>query len=172
MTAVHPRLPASGLLLVLALPSVSLAQSVTIVYEPAVAAVAATSVPSLSEWGLMALAAVMAFAAYRALRRGTGARLWSLAVLAAASLVVTQWIARPAMAVPAGVSMSSAAGGSVTANGTGEHSVSNTSGVALKIRSVDYENGTPRTPAGEPPCVSGLVVNAGQQCFVRIFNPL
>lgn len=172
MTAVHPRLPASGLLLVLALPSVSLAQSVTIVYEPAVAAVAATSVPSLSEWGLMALAAVMAFAAYRALRRGTGARLWSLAVLAAASLVVTQWIARPAMAVPAGVSMSSAAGGSVTANGTGEHSVSNNSGVALKIRSVSYENGAPRTPTGAPPCVSDLVVNAGQQCFVRISNPL
>lgn len=175
MTTFRSRLQAVGPLLVLTLPSVSLAQFVppttTIVYAPA-AAGSPTAVPTLSEWGLIALAAVMVFAAIRALRRGTGGRLLSLAIVAAASLAGTQWTARPAMAVPA-FTLSNAAGGTATWLGDGEIGVLNTTGVAQKIISVGLTGtGMLRPTEGSPRCVAGLVVNAGQQCYVNVAVPL
>lgn len=132
----------------------------TITYEPLVA-----NVPSLSEWGLMALVGMMAFAAFRVMRRGAPGRLLSLLALGAVAAIAASPWATPAMAVPP-LALTSPVGGTAVWTGTGEIGVPNNTSVPLRIVSVQVENAAAFSPEGSPICAAGVVLNPGQLCYI------
>lgn len=145
----------------LALPS--LAQTVTVVYEPA-----ASSVPTLSNWGLIAMVGLMAVAVFVTVRRGALGRLFSLFAAAAALTVTASQLATPAVAAP-DFALANAAGGTTVWGQTGTTPLPNTTTTALRIVSVQAAQDMLLVePEPSPRCVAGLVVSPGQTCYVTV----
>lgn len=147
----------------------------TLTYAPA--ATTTTSTPTLGAWMLLLLALLLAVVAYRVLRSRVSGRQMGLLALAG-SLVAggaaSGDLIRVAQAVIPSVSMSSPTGG--TANlGLGIQQVNNTSGVAQQITALTIvTNGdTFGNPGGSyvPQCVVGIVVAAGNSCYVDLIPP-
>jgi hypothetical protein len=134
----------------------------TIVYAPTPPS---TPVPTLSEWGLLILAVVMAMAAAVYLRKkGASKTLASVAFLSALVLggFSGDKLIGNARALPT-PAMTNPAGGTLSFGYTGQLAIPNISGVSQTIVSI-----TPTvlvaTPG--PTCVVGLVVPAGGQCYI------
>lgn len=141
-----------------------LAQTVTVVYAPE-----ASSVPTLSEMGLIVTIALMGFAAFMTLRSGASGRIFSLLTIGAALMFAASQFAPPATAAP-DFALSNPVGGTTVWNQTGTTAVPNTTTSALRIVSVEAGQGTYlEQPLLSPRCVPGLVVLAGQSCYVAVF---
>ncbi len=140
----------------------------TIVFSPTAAGGASVaSIPTLSQWGLIAVSVMTAFFAYRAIRHGAAGRILSVSAFGAAVAVAASQVAPPAFAVP-GHALENPQGGTVVLTGRGEFMLPNTSGAAQTIRSVTVDNATREVPQGAPECTAGLVVAAGSTCYVRV----
>lgn len=115
--------------------SLVMAQSVTITYGPDVA-----SVPTLSEWGMIAMALVLAVVALIAMRKGGSSKaVLSVALAAAIALGGGANALKEAMAAPVSPTllMTNQAGGSIVANeGVVTTVVANSTSVSLKILSI------------------------------------
>ncbi len=130
------------------------------------------SVPTLSEWSLLALAiAVGALGAY-ALRHKLTGRSLTLLILALGTVlgaVNGDKIISNAHAIILGV-MSNAAGGTATfaISPGSDTQLQNTTGVTLALTSI-----TPSTVATSalPTCALGLRIAAGQSCWVKLPAP-
>ncbi len=166
------RFPALATLAVFSAGAQAPIATTTIAYAPAAAAASPAGVPTLSEWGLIVLVGFMAFAAFRAMRKGGAARLFSLLAFGAAAVIGAAHFATPTQAAPF-LAFDQASGGVINWSGVGETAVENTTGVALKITAISYVGGvTPMTPIGTPECVVGLSVNPGAACYIRVINPI
>ena len=137
----------------------------TIVYAPATPA---SSIPTLSEWGMLILSVLMVVAAVVSLRKKAGNKtLASVALLSALVLggFAGDKVIGSANAITPAPVMSNPAGGTITPfyyDGT-ELPVTNTSGVAQMIVSI-----TPTVPVSttSPTCTTNLVVPAGGSCYI------
>ena len=167
MTSLKRLFQASTLAAVAGAPALALAQASNAVvsYAP----LASSSVPTLGEWGALGLSALVAIAAFRALRKKQGSRVvMSLALTAAGLLAAAQGsgVLGNAAAMIA-FEMDNPAGGSVALPlGLGVRPVQNTSGVPLRVLSV-----TPDTSRDDPAttCTVGLVLAPGASCNVQTF---
>lgn len=140
------------------------------------AAAGASAIPTLSEWGLIGMALLVAAMAYRSLRGRLGNKPLA-AVLLAGTLVLgaipsTGWIRPAAAVVVSEVALPLAGGG--TANVTDlnvDVPVKNTSGVPLKIVSV-VATGVNfiDNPAATPKCAAGQILAVGAVCYVKVSN--
>jgi len=166
------RFPALAALAVFSAGAQAPIATTTITYAPAAAAASPAGVPTLSEWGLIVLAGVMALAAFRAMRKGGAARLFSVLAFGAAAVMGAAQFATPTQAAPF-LAFDQASGGVISWPGIGEIPIENTTGVAQKITAISYVGGvTRRPPVGTPECVVGLSVNPGAICYIRVFNPV
>ena len=137
----------------------------TIVYAPATPA---SSIPTLSEWGMLILSVLMVVGAVVSLRKKAGNKtLASVALLSALVLggFAGDKVIGSANAITPAPVMSNPAGGTITPfyyDGT-ELPVTNTSGVAQMIVSI-----TPTVPVSttSPTCTTNLVVPAGGSCYI------
>lgn len=143
--------------------TVSMAQSVTITYGPDVA-----SVPTLSEWGMIIMAVVLAgFAAY-AMRKNANSKTIVSLMLGAIGLLgagLGHQVIHSTWALPA-PQMTNPAGGVTTAIplGIGNVSVQNTTNVPLRVITVSdpsVENAVGTT------CKSGVVVPPSASCILN-----
>jgi hypothetical protein len=171
---------------VLVAAAVGVAQSASaqsmgaVAYSP----LAAQSVPTLSEWGLIAMAAMLTVLALRTMKRQGHAPLKMLAagLLACAAFVGAHWSA-PAMAVvaPAEVVLDQAAGGvsdlphrSDLFYGDRFHiyTVQNTSSQPQRITALTPATGGQfKVPTGHSPqCTVGLILQANEVCYLRLYN--
>ncbi|WP_099742173.1 midcut-by-XrtH protein [Acidovorax sp. 62] len=152
----------------------------TVAYSP----LASQSVPTLSEWALIAMAAVLTACAYRTMKRQGHAALKVLAagLLACAAFVGAQWSA-PALAVmgPAEVVLDQAAGGighlpHKTALFFGDrfyvYTVQNTTSQPQRITALTPATGGQfKVPTGySPQCTVGLILQANEVCYLRLYN--
>lgn len=149
-------------------PVLSFAQSSNVVvsYAPL-----ATSVPTLGEWTALGLAALVAAAALRALRKQQGSRVVMGLALAAAGLFgAMQGSSLVGNAVASiAFEMDNPAGGTVQLPfGYGVQPVTNTSGVPLRVLSV-----TPNNSRDDPAttCRADTVLPPGASCNVQTFEP-
>lgn len=135
------------------------AQSIT--YAPA-----ASSIPTVSEWGLMLLSLVLVSAAFIALRNKKSKVLmaWFMAGSMALAVGGGGWLMSEAWAIP-DATLSSDSGGTLVLSGySGEFPVSGHPTLAMRI--VDVTPASLST-TGSPTCEAGRVVNAGGVCYVR-----
>lgn len=139
----------------------------TIVYAPD-----STGIPTLSEWGMLTLSALIAVAAVAFLRKKVGSKtLMSIAFLCALVLggVMGNRVMGEAQAASctAPSPMSSSTGGTLSFTSC-DGAVTNTSGVAQRIISISPASAdtTPNTPT----CAQNLVVPAGQSCYISAAN--
>ena len=145
------------------LGSHALAQSIT--YAPA-----STSVPTVSEWGLMLMSVVLAVAAWLVLRRQNSKALMAWAMVASLALAIGgsgRWISE-AWAIPS-PSMTNNNGGTLDLSvfsGGGEFPINGNQNIPMRI--VDLTP-TSLSTTGTPTCAVGLVVPYGGVCYVR-FN--
>ena len=160
-------LPRVSLALVAALVGMQAsAQSLT--YAPAT-----TSVPTLSEWGLLLTSLVLAVAAFVALRKQGSKTIASVAVVLAAAFGIAggHKIMGEAQAVLA-FSMSLDGGGTIdfsAATGSVDYRVSGHPTVPMRIASMDF---TSLSTTSQPTCSVGLVLAApGGVCYVRFNDP-
>ncbi len=144
-------------------------QTWTIVYAPG-----SVNIPTLSEWGMLALSALLAVAAVAALRNRIGGKtLLSIAFLCALVLggvIGTRMIGEAqAGTCAAPPPLSSPTGGTLNFTSCSSGTVTNTSGVALRIVSITPASSdtTPNTPT----CVQNLVLQAGQSCYIAATPP-
>ena len=144
-------------------------QAWTIVYTPE-----SVNIPTLSEWGMLALSALLAVAAVAALRKRIGGKtLLSIAFLCALVLagVVGNKVIGEAQAGTCATPppMSSPTGGTLSFTSCSSGTVTNTSGIAQRIISISPASAdtTPNTPT----CVQNLVVPAGQSCYLAAIPP-
>ena len=155
-----------------ALQSVASAQETlwTIVYAPATPA---SSIPTLSEWGMLILSVLMVVAAVVSLRKKAGNKtLASVALLSALVLggfagdkVIgsANAIVTPVMSNPAGGTISNYFYDGI------DFAISNTSGVAQMIVSITP---TVLVPTTSPTCTTNLVVPAGGSCYIATVLPI
>ena len=137
---------------------------------------AVSAVPTLSEWGLLAMALLLVLMAYRVLRNQLGGRPLASFVLAGAlglGMVSGEHALRSAYAIvvlPV-VSLTSASGGSVNVVSYGLSQVTNDSGVPQTITSM-VATGENRYFSTEfeatPPCAVGQVVAPAASCYVYV----
>lgn len=140
-------------------------QAWIIVYTPE-----SVNIPTLSQWGMLALSALLAVAAVAALRKRAGGKtLLSIAFLCALVLggvVIGNKVIGEAQAGTCGAAppMSSPTGGTLSFTSCSSATLTNTSGIAQRIISISPASAdtTPSTPT----CVQNLVVPAGQSCYL------
>ena len=155
------------------------ANGAVIVYAPAAAsgAVGTASIPTLSEWGMIATAVLVAVMAYRSLRGRLGGKTVASVLLAGVITMAGSQqpgLIRTARAVPVQTELSNPAGGMADVQFlTGaDVPVVNTSGVAQRIVSVTPQPPYPITqPAGSPRCVANLQLAPNATCYVRFDLP-
>ena len=150
---------------------------VSIVYSPNIAGVGTQAVPSLSEWGLIALCMLVLAIAYRMMRAGAGARPVATVLLAGAlgagAINDQDLVGKVVAAIPA-VSLANSAGGTAGFSHVDTNTrVENSSGVPQQIKSIRINYGLYQigTPSQTPQCVEGTVVTAGASCYVFIEEP-
>ena len=129
------------------------------------------SIPTLSEWGMLILAALLAVAAVFSLRKKVGSKtLLSIAAVCAlglGSVMGNKMIGEAqAGACTTPSAMSSAGGGTITFNSCGG-AVTNTTSVPLQIISITPTSAT-TSPPNTPTCVTNLIVPAGAACYISI----
>lgn len=171
-----------------ALPVAAVAQAtqgILITYTPN-AAVTATSVPTLSEWGMLGLSLLLAAVALYAIRNKTGGKPLA-AIILAIGLATGGYNNQKVMSIanaalvnpdcPAALQCyMQAAGGTINAVDPGlvsDIAITNNSGVAQTVTSVtpvDSRWDQIRTPVNTPQCVAALVVPSGTSCYVRVNN--
>lgn len=156
-----PRLMLAGFAV---LPVSAFAQ---IVYAPT----DASAVPTLSEWGMVVLSALMAFIAIQTARKG-GSRALS-ALLAVGALAVglggEQAIVRTAQAIVFEEAMATGAGGTISLLAYNAGNLVTIQGhptIPMRIVSVNPPSDT--TAPSNPTCTVGLVVSAGGTCYFRV----
>lgn len=156
-----PRLMLAG---AAALPASAFAQ---IVYAPS----NASAVPTLSEWGMVVLSALMAFIAIQTARKG-GSRVLS-ALLAVGALAVglggEQAIIRTAQAIVFEEAMATDAGGTINLSAYNAGNLVTIQGhptIPMRIISVNPTSDT--TDPSNPTCAVGLVVSAAGSCYYRV----
>ncbi|KAB2968865.1 midcut-by-XrtH protein [Zoogloea sp.] len=156
-----PRLMLAGAAI---LPASAFAQ---IVYAPATA----TAVPTLSEWGMIGLSALMAFVAIQTARKG-GSRVLS-ALLAVGALAVgmggEQAVIRTAQAIVFQESMATEAGGTISLTGYAAGNLVTIQGhptIPMRIVSVNPASDT--TTPSSPTCAVNLIVSAAGACYYRV----
>ena len=130
-----------------------------------------TSIPTLSEWGLIALGLLMTVVVYRILRGHLGGRPLASVVLAGAlGLGVATSGGRWMTAVYAldGPPLASAGGGTVSIPSGADYTLINTSGVPQTIRAVAAQPGyNVNHGVAAPECIVGIVVPPSGSCHVR-----
>lgn len=142
------------------------AQSMT--YGPAT-----SSVPTLSEWGLLLTSLALAVAAFIALRKQGSKTIASVVVVIAAAFGAAggHEIIGKAQALVA-FSMSLDGGGTIdfsAATGTSDYQVSGNATVPMRIISMNF---TSLPTTNLPTCTVGLVLTAPSGvCYVKFFNP-
>jgi hypothetical protein len=176
-----------------ALPLHALAQATTgilIAYTPGGAAT--SSVPTLSEWGMLGLSLLLAAIAVYGLRNKTGGKPLAAIILTSALAMggySGQKVIGEANAAvtnadcPVSVYQCymQAAGGTINAQDGGiivndalqDNVITNNSGRTQTVTSVapvDPLWDEIRTPVGTPQCVAGLVVPSGTNCYVVVNN--
>lgn len=150
--------------------SAAMAQSVTVTYGPDV-----TPVPTLSEWGMIILATVLAgFAAY-AIRKNAGSKTVLSIVLAAmvsfSAFSGSNWL-NPAWANGfTTYFMTSATGGQLSVPPTLIFAyVHNSTDRPQRIISITPQYGPPEAVDGKPACVPGMVLAPNTACTLRASN--
>jgi hypothetical protein len=169
------RIAVAGLIAAQAVPA--MAAGGTITYS------VASSIPTLSEWGLIIMAAIMAVVAYRELRKSKrGQPLASLAALGILGLAAfvnngSSWDARADLVLGT-VSISDANATQVVMSEDNIYEVTNTSGVTVQITgvtpsidsSVGDIPGQVQYNAYRPICTVGSSLAAGAKCYVWWIN--
>ena len=145
--------------LVAGLPATAFAQ--VIVYAPA----AATPVPTLSQWGMLILAVMLAMAAVYMGRKSGNRLLSGLLVVAALGLGVQGAPVGNVQAIPA-PTMANSTGGTVDLSELGglliDVPVNGHPSIPMQIINVT----PPSSPTSSTPtCAAGLIVQPGQTCF-------
>lgn len=135
----------------------------------------ATSVPTLSEWGLMAMVGLLALVAYRVLRERLQGKSLAAVVLAGVlglGIVAGGHWGRTVLAAVVNLhEFSEPPGGVVGFTVSGLHKVTNVSGVPQKITGmvVHYPLDYAFSEGAEVPvCTVGMVVPVGGVCNFRI----
>ncbi len=152
--------------------SVAMAQSIVITYGP----VDVASVPTLSEWGMIITAVLLAGAAVYAMRKNAGSKtVMSIVFLSALTSGTTlghKYISE-ASAAPGGMTVATGSTLSIPLSGTptSDFPVYNDTspGVPLKIISVQPAEAV--QGAQSPACTPGSIVAAGSFCYVKRFLP-
>ena len=172
----------TGLALGLAHSLVS-AQGITTAWTISYAPVTPASVPTLSEWGLLVLALVMAVGTAWSLHKKAGRGTTAVLALATALVLGTvtgQDVVGRAEALPLPAPTLSLAGGGTTepfsywasVNPDQGLAITNTSGVPQRITAITLTvnslPATPDAPTNSPQCTVGLVLPAGQSCYVTV----
>lgn len=143
-------------------PAVAMAQAVTVTYGPDL-----TAVPTLTEWGMIGTAVLLAVAAVVAIRKKTGSKTVISLVLAAAALVgaAQGHVTLLDAAAGAAPAMTSPPGGTVLGinEGDGLIPIENQTAVPQKILSVSPDVVRDR---GTTTCKPGVIVAPGQFCNV------
>ncbi|MEZ5606691.1 MAG: midcut-by-XrtH protein [Burkholderiaceae bacterium] len=144
----------------------------TIDYEP----LSVATVPTLSQWALVAMGLLLAVLAYRALRGRIHGRLLTHLLLGGGLAAAGGWAgtggvpsAQAAPPVEDTVALSQASGGTANITVLGVSEVENTSAVALRIKAL---NSTAQwinpEPGHAPQCVVGMVLQPGGTCYVEL----
>lgn len=152
----------------------------TVSYAP----LGATNVPTVSEWGLIFLAGLLALAAYHAMRTqgGRALKVWALGLVACGTLSAGLWN-QPALAepAPAEIALNQAAGGVAdiphrSALFFGDffyiYTAENQTNQPQRITGVSVISGLQLlTPTGfTPECTVGLVLQPKEVCYIRVYN--
>ncbi len=152
----------------------------TVSYAP----LAATNVPTVSEWGLIFLAGLLALAAYQAMRTqgGRALKVWALGLVACGTLSAGLWN-QPALAepAPAEIALNQAAGGVADIPHRTDlffgdffyiYTAENQTDQPQRITGVSAASGfTVLSPAGRTPeCTVGLVLQPKEVCYIRLYN--
>ena len=165
------RIAVAGLIAAQAVPA--MAAGGTITYS------VASSIPTLSDWGLIIMAAIMAVVAYRELRKSKrGQPLASLAALGILGLAAfvnngSSWDARADLVLGT-VSISDANATQVVMSVNNIYEVTNTSGVTVQITGVIPSSSSTvgdipsevQYDAYRPICTVGSSLAAGAKCYV------
>jgi len=145
------------------------------------APLAAANVPTVSEWALIGMAALLAVVAYHAMRAqgGRTLKVWAAGLLACASLSTALWN-RPAVASPPPVEivLDQATGGSASIPHNGQlffppfthvYTVQNQTGQAQRVTAVTTRPDLfLETPTGfTPECTVGLVLQPNDMCYLK-----
>ena len=140
-----------------------------------------TAVPTMSEWGLVAMVLLLAVVAYRALRNHMGGKPLASLVLAGAlglGMASGMPMLRPAVAIvaPTQISLTTAAGGFAGFNAIGPTylylEVVNNSGVPQRITGMEVEAPYSFVDSGNTPqCVVGLSLSVGGKCYISVGMP-
>ena len=134
-----------------------------------------TSVPTLSEWGMVAMALLLAVLAYRLLRDRLGGKPLASVVLAGAlGLGLVSGVpgvrSAAAVVIVPSVSLSNSAGGTANVTQRGLNLVTNTSGVLQTITQMQASEGWVFESEfdNSPICQVGTVLSVGDSCYVNL----
>lgn len=178
-----PLLPAAAAALALAAPAWAAPGDIvaTITYGPPSAG--AQAIPTLSHWGLAALALALAVLAPRLLRgaRGGMLRAVALALLAGAALLAVPW-GTPAMASPSrDIALDQPGGGTAQLPWRADldmgdfyfpYTLVNTTDKPLQITALDVRGGYRLlNPGGAHTCKPGMLLQPGDTCAMGLSNP-
>ncbi len=141
-----------------------------LVYSPAIAGPgAAQGIPTLSQWGMIALSMLVIMFAYRILRCVKVRKplaVWfaacalSAAVMGKSDLISKAWAAYDA-------ELTDPAGGTLTIS-SGEARITNDTGVRQQIKRIDFKAPHRQAPAtGTPECNVGVVLEHRSVCFLN-----
>lgn len=145
------------------------------------APLAAANVPTVSEWALIGMAALLAVVAYHALRSqgGRALKVWAAGLLACATLSTALWN-RPAVASPAPVEivLDQMTGGAASIPHsvdlffppfTHVYTVQNQTAQAQRVTGVSTRPDLLlETPTGfTPECTVGLVLQPNDRCYLK-----
>ena len=144
-----------------------------ITYAP----VESQGIPTLSEWGLLATALLLAVLAYRLLRGRLGGRPLASVVLAGALGLALAGGGLQLQSAEAQseseIALSLPGGGLATITDEGEWLVRNTSGVAQSIVAMTAADGFAfQPPEGTPACAVGMVLTPGAICYLVLEESL
>lgn len=152
----------------------------TVSYAP----LAAANVPTVSEWGLICLAGLLALAAYYAMRSqgGRALKVWALGLVACGTLSASLWN-QPAFAdaAPAEIALDQPTGGVANIPHKTQlffgdffyvYTAQNMTDRAQRVTGVSVIPGLLLlTPTGfTPECTVGLVLQPKEVCYIRVYN--
>ena len=147
------------------------------------APLAAANVPTVSEWALIGMAALLAIVAYHALRAqgGRALKIWAAGLLACATLSAALWNGPALASVGVDVVMDQPNGGTASiphrsALFFGDffyiYRVQNQTDRAQRVLNVSVIEGLQLLePTGfTPECKPGLVLQPNEICYLRVYN--
>lgn len=150
----------------------------------AYAPLAASNVPTLSEWALIGLAGLLAVVAYHAVRAKGGhvLKVWAAGLLACASLSAALW-SNPSVAgaAPIEITLDQPGGGVASIPHSTDlfsgdlfhiYTAQNLTDRAQRVTGVSVITGLVVLPPTGfvPECTAGLVLQPGDVCYVKVYN--